>query len=39
VAISKLCDAGRFGPDAAESESTLQSQGAALLKKIDGELA
>ena len=38
VSIAKLCDAGRFGPDAAESEDTLQSQAAELLKKIDREL-
>ncbi len=38
VSIAKLCDAGRFGPHAAESEDTLQSQAGDLLKKIDREL-
>ena len=38
VSIAKLCDAGRFGPDARKTEGTLQSRGADLLKKIDREL-
>jgi len=39
VSISKLCDAGRFGPDAAKSEDILQSKAIELLKKIDRELS
>ena len=38
VAIAKICDAGRFGPDADESEDTIQTQAGELLKKIDREL-
>ena len=36
--IAKICDAGRFGPDADKSEDTLQKQAGELLKKIDREL-
>ena len=38
VSIAKICDAGRFGPDADKSEDTLQKQAGELLKKIDREL-
>ena len=38
VSIAKLCDAGRFGPDAEKNEGTLQSRGSDLLKRIDREL-
>lgn len=39
VSIAKLCDAGRFGPEASQAVDTLQSQGSELLKKIDRELS
>ena len=39
VAITKICDAGRFGPEASEAKDTLQMQAGELLKQIDGELA
>ena len=39
VAIAKICDAGRFGPEASEAKDTLQAQAGELLKQIDGELA
>ena len=39
VAIAKICDAGRFGPEASEAKDTLQMQAGELLKQIDGELA
>jgi hypothetical protein len=39
VAVTQLCDAGRFGPHAAQSQDTLQSQVGDLLKKIDEALA
>ena len=38
VTVTQLCDAGRFGPHASESEDTLQSQVGDMLKKIDGAL-
>jgi hypothetical protein len=39
VAVTQLCDAGRFGPHASESEDALQSQVGDILKKIDEALA
>ncbi len=39
VAVAQLCDAGRFGPHAAQSQDTLQSQVGDLLKNIDEALA
>ena len=39
VTIAKICDAGRFGPEASEAKDTLQAQAGELLKQIDGELA
>ena len=38
MSIAKICDAGRFGPDANQSEDTLQTQAGELLKNIDREL-
>ncbi|MBC8345894.1 MAG: protein BatD [Candidatus Marinimicrobia bacterium] len=39
VKVTQLCDAGRFGPHASESEDTLQSQVENILTKIDEALA
>jgi hypothetical protein len=39
VTVTQLCDAGRFGPHASESEDALQSQVGDILKKIDEALA
>ena len=39
VTVTQLCDAGRFGPHASESEDSLQSQVGDILKKIDEALA
>lgn len=39
VTVTQLCDAGRFGPHASESEDALQSQVRDILKKIDEALA
>ena len=35
VALVKLCDAGRYGPEAAEYEGSIQSDTSELLLKID----
>ena len=39
VALAKICDAGRYGPEAGKAEETLQTEAGELLKKIDKELA
>ena len=35
VALVKLCDAGRYGPEAAEYKGSIQSDTSELLLKID----
>jgi hypothetical protein len=35
VSLAKICDAGRFGPEAHTQVETLQVQASNLLKKID----
>ena len=35
VVLVKLCDAGRYGPEAAEYEGSIQSDTSELLLKID----
>ena len=38
VSLAKICDAGRYGPEAGKAEETLQTEVGELLKKIDKEL-
>lgn len=35
VSLAKICDAGRFGPEADAQVETLQIQANNILKKID----
>jgi len=35
VSLAKICDAGRFGPEADAQVETLQMQANNILKKID----
>ena len=35
VSITKICDAGRFGPEADTQLPTLKEQALHLLKKVD----
>ena len=38
VSLAKICDAGRYGPEAGKAEETLQKEVCELLKKIDKEI-
>ena len=38
VGLVKLCDAGRYGPEAAEYKGSIQSDTSELLLKIDSLL-
>jgi hypothetical protein len=39
VSLAKICDAGRFGPEANTQIKTLQNQAIHILKKIDKVLS
>ena len=39
VSLAKICDAGRFGPEADTQLSTLKDQAIHLLKKVDKDLS
>ena len=39
VSIAKICDAGRFGPEADTQLATLKDQAIHLLKKVDKALS
>ncbi len=38
VSLAKICDAGRYGPEAGNAAETLQTKVGELLKKIDKEI-